>query len=399
MDPSDIGVRIREIRQRRRLTLRATAELAGRSHAWLSLIERGMRSLDRRSDIDALAAALRVSPTELLQQPYPPVDQGDAEAQEQMEAMRVALVSLDLTDPAEVEWRQPLDHTVLSAQAARAALYRRGEVTATGHALPHLLTTLHAHATNGAEDEQRKALEALVETCCTAVSLTKMLGYHDLAWIGAERGRQAAHRLGDAIWVGLADFYMSYALRPYSLGAANSVRALAAMDPAAGGGPRAMQVYGMLQMMAAFGAAVTGRDDDMRTHLAEADELAARTGDTSDLELYFGPSNVAIWRLTMAVERGEGGRGLEAARDVHLDVVSRRRRAAYLLDLGRAQAQERHDREAVASLLQAEQLMPQELHSNPFARQIIADLYRRARASVGRPDLRGLAARVGVDVS
>lgn len=395
---SGIGPRIREIRQRRRLTLRATAELAGRSHAWLSLIEQGKRTLDRRSDIDALAAALKVSPTELLAQPYAPVDQSDAEAQEQMEAIRIALVSTDLEYPSATAQREPLEHTVLAVQAAHAALCRRGDVAAAGRALPDLLTALHVYATGGREDQRRTALGAVVEACCATVGVAKALGYHDLAWIGAERGRQAAHRLGDPMWTGLSEFYMSYALRPYSLGAANTARALATMPPT-GPDPRTPLVYGMLQMMAAFGAAVTGRDDDMRSHLAEAEELAARTGDTSDFELYFGPSNIAIWRLTMAVERGEGGAGLEKASDVRLDAVSRRRQAAYFVDLGRAQAQGRQDHDALRSLLWAEHLMPQELHSNVFARQAIAEMYRRARARAGGSDLRSLATRVGVDVS
>lgn len=396
---SDVGARIRMLRERRRLSLRAAAELAGRSHAWLSLIERGLRQLEKRSDIDALARVLKVSQAELLGQPYPPSSQGDADAQGQMEAVRLALVSLDLAYEPEVDELQPLGHTVLAAQSARAALYRRGEVTATGRTLPGLLGQLHAHATRGPEDQRRTALEALVEACCTATSLAKVSGYHDLAWICAERGRQAAHILADPTLIGLAAFYVSYGLRPYEVATANTLRALAAMEPAAGSGPQAMQVYGMLQMMAAFGAAVVGADDDMAAHLAEADDLAARTGDTSDMELYFGPSNIAIWRLSMAVERGEGGRGLEAAADVHLDAVSRRRQFAFLLDRGRAEAQQNRDHEALRTLLDAERLMPQELHSNSFARTTIGELYRRERARAVRSDLRGLATRVGVDVS
>jgi len=43
--------------------------------------------------------------------------------------------------------------------------------------------------------------------------------------------------------------------------------------------------------------------------------------------------------------------------------------------------------------------MPQELHSDVFARQAIADMYARARARSGGLDLHGLAVRVGADVS
>lgn len=393
-----IGARVRQIRESRHMSIRATAELAGRSHAWLSLIERGRRSLDRRSDIDALAAALQVSPTDLLQQPYVPVDRADSDAQAQMEAVRVALVSTDLRYPTEIERPAPLAHTVLAAQAARTGLYRRGDVTAAVTALPDLLRTLHSYALQGPEDQRAQALGALVEACCTGVSAAKVLGYPDLAWISAERGRQAAHLLDDATMIGLADFYMSYALRPYRVAATNTSRALAAAEPAAGTGPQMMQIYGMLHMMAAFGAAVTGRDSAMDAHLREASDLAARTGDTAEMELYFGPTNIAIWRVTMAVERGEGALAREIADGLNTETVSRRRRADFMIDLARAFGQERRDQDALRCLRQAEALMPQKVHNDPFSRQMIGDMYRRARRRTGSPDLRALATRVGVDV-
>ncbi|HEX2289806.1 MAG TPA: helix-turn-helix transcriptional regulator, partial [Pseudonocardiaceae bacterium] len=60
-----IGQRLREIRHWRGKSLRVVAELAGISESYLSLIERGQRPLDRRSKLEALAAALEVAPGEL----------------------------------------------------------------------------------------------------------------------------------------------------------------------------------------------------------------------------------------------------------------------------------------------------------------------------------------------
>lgn len=47
------------------LSLKTTAELAGMSESYLSLIERGKRPVERRSTLEALANALRVAPGEL----------------------------------------------------------------------------------------------------------------------------------------------------------------------------------------------------------------------------------------------------------------------------------------------------------------------------------------------
>ncbi|MGH3989101.1 MAG: helix-turn-helix domain-containing protein, partial [Pseudonocardiaceae bacterium] len=71
-DARTIGRRLREIRVWRDKSLRVAAELAGISESYLSRIERGERTLDRRSLLEALATALRVAPSDITGQPYPP---------------------------------------------------------------------------------------------------------------------------------------------------------------------------------------------------------------------------------------------------------------------------------------------------------------------------------------
>lgn len=103
--------------------------------------------------------------------------------------------------------------------------------------------------------------------------------------------------------------------------------------------------------------------------------------------LYFGPDNVGIWRVAMAVELGEPGRAPELARQVNLaQVPSAARQAMYWADLGRGMAQERATRDkAVGALLRAEKIAPQRIRMNPFVRDTVGDLMRRARReAVGR---------------
>lgn len=61
-----IGRRIRELRKWRRMDLAAVAGLAGMSPSYLSLIERGKRPVTKRMVLERVAAALRVSPTDLV---------------------------------------------------------------------------------------------------------------------------------------------------------------------------------------------------------------------------------------------------------------------------------------------------------------------------------------------
>lgn len=64
-------------------------------------------------------------------------------------------------------------------------------------------------------------------------------------------------------------------------------------------------------------------------------------------------------------------------------------------------AQERSTRnEAVGTLLRAEKIAQQRIHTNPFIRETVADLMRRRKqlSASARRDLRGLAYRMGIGV-
>ncbi|HEY2762940.1 MAG TPA: helix-turn-helix transcriptional regulator [Pseudonocardiaceae bacterium] len=58
------------IRVWRDMTLKAVADLVGISEGYLSRIERGERPVDRWSLLEAIAAALRVAPSELAEQAF-----------------------------------------------------------------------------------------------------------------------------------------------------------------------------------------------------------------------------------------------------------------------------------------------------------------------------------------
>ncbi|MGH3699693.1 MAG: helix-turn-helix domain-containing protein [Pseudonocardiaceae bacterium] len=86
MDSEDgrtIGRRLRQLRKSQGKSLQVIADLSGvLSAASLSRIENGLRALDRRSEIVALADALRIAPSELTRLPVPAPGNGDAMAAE-----------------------------------------------------------------------------------------------------------------------------------------------------------------------------------------------------------------------------------------------------------------------------------------------------------------------------
>jgi transcriptional regulator with XRE-family HTH domain len=103
-------------------------------------------------------------------------------------------------------------------------------------------------------------------------------------------------------------------------------------------------------------------------------------------------------RYAQTARMGDPLRVLSAAATVNtnaLPVALNGRRASLHLDLATAQAQRRHDPEAVFHLIEAERIAPELLRYYVTAHVIIRDLLRRERRAQ-TPALRPLAARAGV---
>ncbi|HEX5493096.1 MAG TPA: helix-turn-helix transcriptional regulator [Mycobacteriales bacterium] len=391
-----IGARVRMVRNARKLGIRVAAGLAGVSKSAWAAWETGDQPLNRLSEIEKVAEVLGVSKQWLQGSPAEPTSHESAEVHRYSNRIREAMISLELGEHPGVDPR-PLTALVDQAYRASGIGIGAGELsTAAARLLPDILVELHAWVAAGTEQEQVEALRALVLTYATTCSVIKWAGSFDLAWIAASAGRQAAVRLGEPMWCGLAEFYVSHALAPYARALTNSESAIAALQPHVGADPLSHQVYGMLHQMAAFGAAVTGQSDVVQAHLAEAGVLADKLGDNTDLDLYFGPTNLSLWRAAIAVEQGEGGRASEVAR--HTDIrriPSPARQASFLIDVGRGFVQERHDSQALTTFLHAEALAPQIVTNSALVRSATEHILTRATRAAGGADLREFARRVG----
>jgi tetratricopeptide (TPR) repeat protein len=283
------------------------------------------------------------------------------------------------------------------ADTYRASDLRQAcDYPAVGQMLPGLLRELHAAAHEPATG--RDALRVLVMACQVGAMTLKNLGHPDLAWIMADRGVQAAEGLEDPLWVAAAQFPRAHAL----LAAGAITRALSQVERAAAtltpDDSDAGQVYGMLQLTEAMALSQLHRDDDAEARVAEAGEVAARTGEGMAFRMCFGPTNVRAWQVSLAVERGEGGRAAEIAKTVDVDAIRvRSRRAAFYADVGRGLAQVKgRSREAVMMLHRAEQLAPQFVRVHPLVRETVRDMLDQSRRQAGARELRGLARRMAV---
>ena len=393
-DECMVGRRLREIRSWRGLSLTVTAELAGLSAGYLSRIERGLRPVQRRATLEALASALRVSPSEITGQPYRPSSASEAVAHSAAPGLRAVLRDIELGEPLIGAAPRPLAELRAEVTAVTSAC-AACDYGALGHAVPGLLGELHTLAEGSGE-----ARRLLAETLHAAFYLAKDLGHGDLAWTVAGRLHATAAALGDPTWGALADFVRAHAtvgLHARERGLALAERSADALEPDAGA---AGQVYGMLHLSAALQSAVTGAADRAHSHLAEATDTAAHTGEGTFGGLHFGPRNVGVWRVALALELGEAGRVPELAREVDVAAIpSAGRQATFYGDVGRGLATLRcRESAAVEALRRAEVLAPQRTRTNPYVRETVTDLLRRARRDAGGRELRGIAYRIGLAV-
>nr|BFE28953.1 helix-turn-helix transcriptional regulator [Actinomadura rugatobispora] len=389
------------------------AQLAGQadlSVSFLSMAERGLRSLDRRSHISALAGALRVSETELVGGPHLGRDPAQSDPHAVIPPIRLALQTNSLVAPA-AERARPLDELVAEMVEIEAH-HQACDYVAVGRALPDLLDELHLHAADPADEAAyRVALETLVEACTAATFTSKDLGYPDLAHLAAVRAEEAAAILDDPVRLGQAAFCRVHTMP--RVGSWN--RTLAAAERAAEAlqahatGTRGQQVLGMLGLSASLAAAVEKDADRARSWLSEAAALAVHQPDTPDENwMSFSTTNVRVWDVAVNVEYGErGGAVLELASRVDESKLTgapdrqtagrRGRYAAFLADVGRGLARDRKTQgQAERWLLRAEYAAPQWIRNHKPVQEAVAVLYTQAHARATTRELRGMVARMGI---
>ncbi|MFF5297288.1 helix-turn-helix domain-containing protein [Paractinoplanes globisporus] len=395
-DPA-IGERIRARRLLRGWSMRYSASRAGISHATWSRIERGRQAADNRFMLADIAAALECSPADLAGGPVPAADRAAAAALAGVRGIRQALVDIDLAEPASAAAR-PFAELAATLELARSLDHACDYAGAT-RLLPGLMRDLHAET---AGPDRGPALRLLCDATFIASSLLRNLGHPAEAWLGAERCREAADATGDPVLQG----YAAYALATAANECGSFQRGLTLAERAADdlgrhlGRPGGAEILGSLRLVCAYASLGRDRLDDCRGWLADAAELARRTGETTTMGMYFGPTNVDLWRISIEVDQGDPARAAEIARRATPAAISApQRQVYYYADAARAlTGVGGNDREAIRFLLTAERLAPQHVHTSDEVRAATRTLLERARTRSAGADLRGFAERMRLDV-
>jgi tetratricopeptide (TPR) repeat protein len=220
----------------------------------------------------------------------------------------------------------------------------------------------------------------------------------DAAWVAADKAVQAAEASGDPFAVVASLFRMAHTfmrLRRFDQAkqvADESIALLAIRDKPVEG----WSLYGAMHLVV---AALAGFENDRTTAreaLDEAERIADQVGEgRNDYDTEFGPTNVLIHRVSVAVDLGDAGEAIDVAKRLDVSKLSNERQMRVLLDTARAHVQRRNLNEAVGTLVRAEQVAPEHLRSHTVAHQTVSDLLDQ-QGGRDSDELMQLAQRLGV---
>jgi hypothetical protein len=255
-----------------------------------------------------------------------------------------------------------------------------------------------AGAYDGDESARAHAILALTYQAA-AVTLTKV-GEQDLAWIASDRGLVAAQRSNDVVIQGSLFRSVTHSLLStgrYNEAVQMTEQATAVLEPhLANAGAEMLSVYGTLLLAGSMAAARAENRSMTMDLLNLADELARRLGgDANHLWTAFGPTNVAIHRVSTAMELGDVQLAVETGPRIDTTSLPVERQVRHALEVARALSMRNRRQEALATVLEAEQTAPEQVRYHFISRHLVQTWIRQQR---GKPSfhLTGLAERLRV---
>jgi transcriptional regulator with XRE-family HTH domain len=399
-DPSaipTIGDRVKVIRRRRGITQDVLAGRIGLTRSAIANYENGTRPVDSRMLQLALAAALGVTVGDLTGHEEDKLDPAAAEFHQAVPEIESLLWTRgDATDN-----RPPLSLGALSVEAERAmSLIGNGDYTTLGPMLAPMLADSFRHVRDSDTSAAWDVHSLIVFGLGAAL---RHRGYHSLAWTAAQESERAAAKTDSVAASAAATFRRGQVMLRHPGALSTALEDAEETAERIAGDVRTVadiETFGMLWLQASLVKAALGGDPE--SHLDEAAEQADRlTAAPTDSSIMrnrtFGPANVALWRMSAAMERREPGQVLALAPTLApADLPSEGRRAQYFVEIGRAHAVQKSYRESLHMLLRAEHIAPQHVRGMTSVRELVGHMMRTAQRDLTTGDLGRLAQRVGV---
>ena len=385
VDEWSVGQRIAAHRRRRNLTQEELAGLTGISLSLMKKIESGVRPVTKFSTLVLFAQVLRIRDMrELTGVPLPMVADG-AHGHAVANEVRAAMTEYATVGGTAVDVRdlgRRIEQTWEAWQQPSPWRY-----TQVGQQLPTLIREAMA-ATRAADPvDRRVALRETAKLYQLVRTWTKRVGEHELSWLAADRSINAALEADDPDLAAAGSWNLAMILSAKGHTANASavvVAAIEALRPrmAEATEPR-MAVWGGLHLLAASEAARSEQAPAAERFLDEALPLAERVGETNHFRLVFGPTNVALHRLSTYVELGRVREALSVGESIAVtSSAAVERRLTYYLDTARCYARLKNDIAAVHMLQRLHGESAEDLYYNPLARETLRELWGRAKPSM-----------------
>lgn len=394
------GQRLARLRARQRWTQQRLATEAGYSLAAIRAFEQGRRSLDRPAVVLAFAQALDCHPTEITGAPYVPVqaDRDGQQAVASVAAVRRALMRHGRpARPTEAEAAE-VDVPQLHDRVREANQYRQAAaLTKSGTLLPALLRDLQVAAELTEGDERRQVFSLLASGYECAMQYLYKLGHNSDATLATERVVWASLETGDPLRILAARWYDAgefLTIGEHDEAGAIIDEALTELGAIHTPGPEAVSLRGAFHLKASLNLARATDTKGAVRHLGYAQQAADELGeDRNDWQMQFGPTNTALWSVSLPVEMGRGKDAVARAEKVKLPAdYSRERRSHFHIDRGRAFFYNGQREQAVAAFLDAERLAPQATRAHAAVRETVGTMIRTRK----RGELVELGIRLGV---
>lgn len=393
-----LGKKIALNRKRRGLSQRELAGLLERSEAWVSQVERGVRRIDRMTVLEKVADVLDVPVSELAAE-APIVAQVADGGNPGARRLRLVLSSAHALR-AVLSQAEPPDLAALRAGVDRAwQLTHDGAYADLSELLEQLVPQLESATRSGAEEDRAEPCRLLALTYHTCGAALVNMGEPEAAWIAVDRAVGAAERADDPLLMAAGEFRLSIVFlgaghldqaAEVSGSAADAIRPLAET-----GQPEALALRGALTLQRAVAASRANDADAAYAFLRHARELAEQVGEgRNDYNTEFSPTNVALHEVSVAVDLGDAGVALRAARAIETARLSPERQARFHIEVAKAHAQRRQVPDAVAALEEAHRLLPELVRAKPPVRQLVTDLL--AMSPEPSPQLTDLARALAV---
>ena len=247
-------------------------------------------------------------------------------------------------------------------------------------------------------DERREIHRCAADLYGLLRSYCRRTGSRDLGLLVADRAMRAAEDADDPVRMAAATWNLGHMLlnNDQSDGAEETaVRAIEQLSSL----PESREVaalIGALELVAVVAATRQRQWWRARERLStKALPAAGRIGESNVLGTVFGPTNVQLHALSIEMEAGNASAALHVADTIETDHLPIERRFTFLLEVARCYDLDRDDAGAFVTLLDIEQLAPEDLTRSPLARQIITGLRDRSTRTYRR-QIVALAERVGI---